>query len=429
MFIPVGGSGEFMGDLQRQYDRRNYKLNLLEGVLFISTGAFTSIQIVIPALILRLGGGNVVVGALPVIVYVGLFLPQIFAARYVETLPWKKGWTLRAGTLQRLQVLLMAVALLVLGKGSPASALPVFLFLYTLMNVLGGITTPGWFDFYAKLTPLRRRGRLSGLRTSLGSFAAIIAGGALTLFLAAFDFPVNYAAGFLIAFLFQMSSTLTQSYMVEAEPSATMEKRTIREYLRSLPVVFRQNKQFRVFILSAMVLIVANMPVGFFTVYALKRFDAGESVVGEFTMAMMSTQVISAIGAGILADRYGNKPSLIIAAAGMLLASVWALLAPSAGWFLLVFVFLGFNVGIELMARYNISIEYGPVVQRSRYVALMNTLLAPAYLSGLLGGWISDLFGYPVLFGVGVFFSLVGLTLLIVHVRDPRHFKSVPDPA
>lgn len=410
-----------MGDLQRLYDQHNFRLNILEGVLFISTTAFTSVQIVIPALVLRLGGGNVVVGALPVIVYVGIFLPQIFAARYVETLPWKKWWAVRFGALQRLQIFLMAIALILFGHG--AIGLPVFLLLYTLNQVFGGIATPGWFDFYAKLTPLRRRGRLSGLRTSLGSFAAFVGGVVLTVFLAAMDFPGNYAAGFIIAFFFQMASLATQRHMIEAEPSVTLEKRSISEYLRTLPDVFRQNQQFRRFIFSAMMLIVANMPVGFFTVYALKRFDAGESVVGQFTMAMMLAQVVSAIGAGIMADRYGNKPSLIVAATGMLFASLWAILAPTIGWFLLVFVFLGFNVGPEIMARYNISIEYGPVEQRSRYVALMNTMLAPIYLSGLLGGWISDLFGYPVLFGVGVFFSLVGLAMLIFRVRDPRHLN------
>jgi MFS family permease len=418
-----------MGDLQRQYDSHNFRLNILEGVLFISTTAFTSLQIVIPALVLRLGGGNVVVGALPVIVYVGLFLPQIFAARYVETMAWKKKWTIWVGGLQRIQVLLIALALLALGKSHPALALPTFLLLYTLMQVFGGITTPGWFDFYAKLTPLRRRGRLSGMRTSLGSLAAFFAGGILTVFLAAFDFPANYAAGFVIAFFLQMASTVTQHYMVEAEPSTTTEKRTISEYLRTLPNVFRQNHEFRRFILSSMVLIIANMPIGFFTVYALKRFNASETVVGGFTMAMMATQVVSAVGAGILADRYGNKRSLIIAACGMLLASVSALLAPTVEWFLLVFVFLGVNVGTELMARYNISVEYGPVEQRSRYVAMMNTLLAPVYLSGLLGGWLSDLFGYPVLFGVGILFSCIGLATLVFRVKDPRRIKFVAEAA
>ena len=415
-----------MGSLQTIFERRNYRLNVLEGVLFISSAAFTSLQIVLPALVLRLGGGNVVVGALPVIVYVCLFLPQIFAARYVETLEWKRRWAIGAGFVQRLVLLFIAIVIIAFGDSSSSIALILFLVLYASMNVVAGIATPGWYDFFAKVTPLRKRGRLSGTRTSLGSLAAFVSGILLTVFLSEFRFPFNYGIGFILAFVLQMSSLMTQFYMIEAEPSKTVKRRTIVEYLRNLPIVFHGNKEFRRFIVSSAVLIVANMPIGFFTVYALKRFQADESIVGEFTLSMMSTQIIAAIIAGIVADRHGNKRALILSACGMLLASTWALLAPSAGWFRLVFLFLGFNVGTELMARYNISVEYGPVEQRSTYIALMNTMLAPVYLSGLLGGWISDLFGYPALFGLGVVFSVLGLVLLIKRVKDPRHFVIAP---
>ena len=77
--------------------RRNIFLNALEGLLYISSGAFVSVQTVLPALVTRLGGSNVAVGLVGVIAYFGLFLPQLFAARYVETLPWKKPWVLFYG--------------------------------------------------------------------------------------------------------------------------------------------------------------------------------------------------------------------------------------------------------------------------------------------------------------------------------------------
>jgi MFS family permease len=291
------------------------------------------------------------------------------------------------------------------------------------MHVLAGMATPGWYDFFAKVTPMDRRGRLGGMRTSFGSLAAFLAGLLLTLFLSALGFPVNYAIGFFLGFLLQMSSIVTQSLIVEAEPSTAVAKRPIAVYLRRLPAVLRTNREFKRFMVSSVVLVIANMPIGFFTVYALKRFGAGEELVGEFTLSMMFTMVISALVAGLIADRFGNKRALIIAAVGMLLASAWALVAPSQGWFRLVFIFLGFNVGTEMMARYNISAEYGPVEERSTYIALMNTILAPFYLSGLVGGWISDQFGYPVLFGVGCLFSLAGLYLLLWRVRDPRWMK------
>ena len=409
--------------IQKQVETRNFLLNLVEGVLYISSSAFLSFQIVIPALVLRLGGGNVAVGAVPVIVYVGLFLPQIFAARYVESLPWKKGWAIAWGTVQRVTVLLMGIVVLTLAGKHPSTALGLFLGVYALLHVLAGMATPGWYDFFAKVTPLHRRGRLAGMRTGFGSLAAFFAGILLTLFLSSLRFPLNYAVGFFIAFLLQMASVITQIYIVEPEPSRVAEKRPISAYLLRLPEVFRGNREFRHFMVSAVILVIANMPVGFFTVYALKRFGAGEEAVGEFTLSMMAMMIVSALAGGWIADRYGNKKALMMAGVGMLLASSWALVAPTLGWFQLVFLFLGINVGTETMSRYNISAEYGPVEQRSTYVALMNTLLAPFYLSGLVGGWISDQFGYPALFAAGCCFSVAGLFLLFRWVRDPREIK------
>lgn len=405
---------------QREFDRRNYYLNLLDGLLFAASSAFLSLQIVLPAIVVRLGGGNMAVGSLPLIVYAGLFLPQIFAARYVETLPWKKPWALRGGLVQRIAVLLIAGVVFAFAENSPGIALAGLLTLYLSMQMMSGVTTPGWYDLFAKVTPLRRRGRLAGQRTSLGSLAAFLCGILLTVLLGTYGFPNGYVIGFGAAFVLQSFSLLAQSFVVEAEPSAALMRRSVGEYLRGLREVFQKNAEFRRFIISASFLTIANMPVGFFTVYALKRFSADESIVGEFTLAMMSAQVVSATITGYVADRYGNKVALVIAASGMLLATVWALLAPSAGWFRLVFLFLGFNVGSELMTRYNIAVEYGPVEQRSSYIALMNTVLAPFYVSALIGGGISDRFGYPALFGVGVLFSVIGIILLVRRVREPR---------
>jgi MFS family permease len=409
--------------------RKNYILNVAEGVIFVASSAFVSPQIVLPALIARLGGGNLAIGALPVIIYVGLFLPQVFAARYVETHQWKKPWAVRAGTFQRLFVLFMAATIGIFGGSRPGLALGLFLFLYGGMHIVAGIATPGWFDFFTKVTPPDRRGRLAGLRTSLGSVAAFFCGLLLTIILSLFHFPANYAIGFLIAFLLQMASLLTQIYIVEEEPSKVAPRRPIFAYLKELPQVFKANRPFRDFVISSAFLIVANMPIGFFAVHALKRFNADEAAIGEFTLSMISTQIIASFVSGIIADRYGNKRSLIIAACGTLAASIWALLAPSVGWFRLVFMFLGFNLGTEIMARYNISVEYGPAEKRSTYVALMNTALAPVYLSGLLGGWISDRVGYPAVFALGILFSLVGLYFLLYRVRDPRRIPASTSPA
>jgi MFS family permease len=264
------------------------------------------------------------------------------------------------------------------------------------------------------------RGRLVGIRNSIGGAAGFTCGLVLTWLLASFSFPLSYALACFGAFALQFVSVIVQSNLVEERPSRVVERRPLGQYLRRLPEVFQQNKRFRRFIIMSAFLVVANMPMGFFIVYALREFGGNESVVGQFTLAMVAIQVVSGFANGYIADHYGHKVALICAASGMLFASVWALLAPSLAWFTLVFVFLGINLGSELMLRYSMSIEYGPVEQRSTYIGLMNTALAPFYLASIAGGWISDQFGYHTVFILGALSSIIGIVLLILSVEDPH---------
>jgi len=192
-------------------DRKNFLLNTVEGALFVASQAFVNPQTVLPALVNRLGGTNVAVGALGVLVYFGVYVPQIFAARYVETLPRKKRWALGFGAAHRVFVLFMALVILLFGAGRPLLALWLFLVLYAVMQVLIGIATPGWFDFFARMTPPRRRGRLVGIRNSLGGGGAFVCGLCLTWILADIAFPVSFALAFFAAFLLQAGSIVTQT--------------------------------------------------------------------------------------------------------------------------------------------------------------------------------------------------------------------------
>ena len=417
-------AGNLPGDMQGNSERparRNFLLNLFEGAIFIAGGSFISSQTVLPALVSRLEGGNVAVGAVGVITYAGLFLPQLFAARYAQTKPWKKPWAVGFGALQRCIVLLIGVLLLFAGHVPPSVALTLFLLLFIVLQVTVGISTPGWFDLFAKLTPVSRRGRLSGLRTSLGGFGGLLCGMLLTVLLTVLPFPWSYASAFLAAATLQWVSLGLQLGLVEDAPSPVMPSLGMGEYLRQLSAVLRSNREFRAFLFSSVFLVLASLPMGFFTVYALRRFHAPESVVGEFTLLLVAVQVVSALVNGYLADRYGNRVVVLLAGAAMLLASAWALMAPTLAAFRLVFVFAGMNLGSDLMARYNMSVEYGPVEQRSTYVGLMNTVLSPVYLFGLGGGWVSDRFGYETFFALGVIASCAALALFLFRVRDPRH--------
>src|SRR5262245_29603739 len=120
--MPCSNHSDIVTGSSELIEKRNFRINVLEGALFIAGGSLLSPQTVLPALILRLGGGAIEVGLISVITWFGLFLPQIFAARHTQSLQWKKPWAIRFGLIQRLAVLLIAVVVFLLAEPMPATA-------------------------------------------------------------------------------------------------------------------------------------------------------------------------------------------------------------------------------------------------------------------------------------------------------------------
>ena len=407
------------GLTDRALKRRNFVLNVLEGGTYISSNGFAAVQTVLPAVVLRLGGSNLEVGAVNVIGFSFLFLPQAFSARYAESSPWKKPGTLMFGFAQRCVMLAMGIVLFSFGGRSPSVALIALLALYALNQTFAGLTTPFWFDFIAKVTPTHWRGRLIGFRTSSGGAGSFVAGIMLTGILVSIPFPGSYALALVLASLLQLFSLGIQSRVVEATPSEVTPRATVSSYLKTLSEIVRHSRQFTLFIASMGFLILGSMAVPFFSAYAVRELHAEERMIGEYTTVMVVVQIGSALLMGIIADRFGNKRALVVAGLSLGCATLVALFASSPAAFFLVYLFLGINIGSEVMSRYNMTIDFGPERQRSTFVGLVNTILAPIYGAGIVGGVLCDLFGFHTVFMLSLVCTVVGVGTLAIFVHDP----------
>ncbi|MEX2117568.1 MAG: MFS transporter [Bacteroidota bacterium] len=377
---------------------------------------------VYPAIVQHLGGSNIAVGSLPVINYLLYLLPQLVSANYVTMEPFRRPWVLAAGIAQRVQIFLIAVVIALFGSQFPTLALLLFFLLFGLNQVIAGVLAPSWFDFVVKTTLPHQRGRLMGLRTSFGSGLGLLNSLVLAVLLTYFAFPWNYALAFLLAFGFQLASWISQRRIVEDVASPTQPPVPLSRLIAKAMTIVREDRMFRRFLISTGFSVVGLMPQGFFTIVALKRFDLPESFIGFFTMTMLSSQVVFAGLLGWIADLKGHKISLVICSAAMVLASFIALFAQHPVWYFVIFSFVGLIFGVELMTRHNFVAEMSTDRTRPLYLGIMNAWSAPFFLSSLFAGWVSDRFGYEVVFIAGGVFSLVGLILILL-VQDPRSKK------
>jgi MFS family permease len=392
---------------------RNFRYHIIEGTLYISTtSALISTQTTMPALIRRLGGGDVLIGTWPVVMYLAYFLPQVISANKSSAIQYRKPFVLKLGFIQRLHLFLLACVIALWGESVPALAL-IFLFLLFISNQMtSGSVSPVWMDFLVKTTSPESRGKLVGWRASLAAMLGLVNGFILTILLIVISFPYNYAAVIGLAFLYQMGSLATQQKIVEEHPSVVTAPVRFSELFARMRFIVTRNRPFRRFLVASALITGSFSSVAFFTVAAMKRFNLSESAVGIFTIVTIVGQILSGVVLGWVADTKGTKSALLICGVSLLLSIITALIAPSVIWFYFVFVFMGINVGAEIFMRYNFAVECAPEGDRPMYIGIMNACFAPVYLISPFAGWLSAVYGYNFVFGLSLIIGSAGIILL-----------------
>jgi MFS family permease len=404
--------------------KRNFWIHVTEGAVYLSSGVLLSPQTVFPALVAKLGGDNVAIGAIPIIVYLVYYFPQIFSANYIRSSPYRRPWTLKLGMLQRIQILFFAITIAFLGLRSPSIALAAFFIIYIANQILAGLGSPVWFDLVAKTTTPSNRGKLMGIRISIGALLGLLNGFLLTALLAFLPYPLNFAAVFGVAFLLQFTSWMILRNVTETEQSVVASHDSLGTLTVRVKDILRKDEVYRRFLISAAFLIVGLMPTGFFMIAAMKKYSLEESYIGLFTIIMVVAQILSGALLGWLADRKGHKSSLLVCSVATACATVIALASGSVYYYFAVFFFVGVNLGAEMITRYNFVERCAPGNERPLYVGIMNAWLAPFYFSATLGGWLSDKFGYPLVFVLGLIATGIG-TVLLNCLPDPTRSRGI----
>jgi MFS family permease len=167
------------------------------------------------------------------------------------------------------------------------------------------------------------------------------------------------------------------------------------------------------------------MGAAFYTVYALRAWQAPPATVGLFTVLLLAGSIVGTLVLGWLADRAGHVVVVITGVAAAAAANALALGAPSLGVF--VFVLSGVQQASASVSGLNVLLEFAPAEREGpTYVGLGQTSLAPvAFMAPLVGGLLADVAGFPVVFLIAALGGTTALAVLALRVRDPRRARAV----
>lgn len=420
--IPTHTPETLEAEVQRNY-RWNFNVNLLDGASFVMGASFISSGTVLPLFVSKLTDSALAVGLVAVIAQAGWFLPQLFTARAIERLPRKKPVVVNLGLfLERLPLFVMSLSPW-LALRSPTLALLLFLFAYAWHNLGAGAVATSWQELIARIFPTQRRGRFFGLSIFLGTGIGILGAGVSARILATLAFPQNFLVTFLLATLFIALSWIFLSLTREPVGPVTTAQQSNGEFWRALPALLKQDRNFRRFLITRLLVSLGGMGGGFLTVAALSRWQIADSTVGLYTGMTLAGQMIGNLIFGFLGDRYGHKRNLVISILASAASFALAWWSPFAEIYYAVFALQGVALSSMNVSGILLVMESAPQERRPTYLGLSNTAIGVvSALAPLLGAAltrIGDGYG-ATLFAASAAINALALLLMAVWVHEPR---------
>ena len=395
--------------------------------LFLVGLSFASQSTILPAFAEHLGAPNVLIGAIPAVMTVGWFLPSLFAAGHTESLPRKLPFVLRYTLWERVPFVVLALVAFLVARPAPALALGILLAMLLVITGTGGVIMPAWMDIVGRVIPTTSRGRFFALANIVGSAGGLAGSFATAYLLARVPPPGSYGVCFLCTSLFMGLSYVALVLVREPATGAPRPRRPMGAYLRGIPGLLARDRNLSWFLVARAFSTIGAMAGAFYTVYALRVWEAPVWWVGMFTSVLLAAQMAATPVFGLLADRAGHRLVIIGGVAAGVAANLVALAAPSLDVFATVFALTGVQLAAINVSGLNVLLEFAPSVdERPTYIGLGTTLVAPVVFGApLAAGLMADVLGFAPVFTVAAGGGLIGLGLLIGRVRDPRHGRGV----
>jgi MFS family permease len=403
--------------------RHNYAAHAIEGGLYMAALTFINGNTVLPAMVRDLGGPNWLVSFMPSTVAVGVMLPPIFTAHWLDRLVRFKPLCLITGVLQRLPFLIAGLALIFLASSNRTFAIATVALAPLLSGVACGVSFTGWQQLVARTLPPERRSSVFAVRYIMASVMGIGAGWIVKQVLELYPGARGYGVLYLITFSFVAASYVVFATIREPtdpQPS-TPHRLGMWQNLRAMPGILGNDKRLLLFVLMSVAGNGAMIMIPFFAIHARDTLGQGESFVGILTMAAMVGGLIGNALAGLLGDRFGGKVVMLLAHACFLVVVVGALVAQSEIVFLALFVMFGFSFYSHQVGKNVLALEVVPHERRSSALAIVSFLNLPSLvlatgISAIISSWGGSFAYLAVPAGACVAVAMV----LLLPIREPR---------
>ncbi|MDP4535979.1 MFS transporter [Alkalimonas collagenimarina] len=384
---------------------RNFFLILCSQTLTSLGDLLTSPKTILTWLMTAVGAPAALIAWLVPIRESGSMLPQLMIGAWVRQHALRKPFLVLGAIIQALS--LFGMVLVVLWLEGLAAGLAI-LGLLVVFSLGRGLNSVAMKDVQGKTIPKQRRGRLTGLASTIS--------GLLTTLISVWLFSQAEDAGLLIYVLLLLGAAMlwfgaaTLFSQIDEQPGETSGGGNAMQQAFANLALLRDDALFRHFVITRALMLSSALATPFLIVLAQQHSSSG-ALLGAFLLASSLASLLSSSIWGWMADWSSRK--VLLLAAG--LASVFCFLAALASQFdgLIVSNFWFYPTLFMLLSIAHAGVRVGRKTylldmaggnKRTDYVSVSNTVIGALLL---LTGLVSALVASWSLFAVLVLFALM----------------------
>ena len=408
-------------ELQVRRDlNRNFFAHLAHGMLGQTGFRLINAPTFLPAYIMLLSGGSeMMVGLALSLQALGMTLTPFVGANLIEHRKRVLPVGFFVGGMMRLSVLLIALSGLLFGGTQALIAIMICLTLLGLSQGMQGVI----FNFLmSKVIPVKKRGRLTGLRNFLaGITSAAVAWLGGHYLLGETPTAQGYSFTFLLAFILTSIGLLLLLFVREPEPPTVKIKQGLWQRLGEVPALLRDDPAFTRYFLARSLATMGRMAMPFYILYAGQTIGLTGQTLGIITFAFTIAGTFSNLAWGAMADRRGFRGTFLLSISLWVLSTLLLLVASGLWATVLVFVGIGAAVQGFQNSSQNLTLEFGDRDNLPVRIAIANTASEVAGTIGpLLGGVLAAMLGFEAVFAASITFLVIGGIVVRIYVPEPR---------
>jgi len=410
--------------------KRNYWAMALEGSFFMGGIALLSTGGTIALFLNSMTGSMALVGLAVTVQTLLMFLGQLGIAPYVRSILKLPEFLCKHMIVQRCIPFLMAIPLFLGITGY----WPVIIFfvLFGFFWFYDGFVTVPWGELSARALKPDLRSHMMGMQVTIGGIASLVTGLLVTWLLAT---PIlteylRFAFIFSLSSIILLPSVIAMRLVKDPHPIEQPEKLHVLQYYGRIPSVIKRSKLLQHALIARIPAYIGFSAITFMVVFGINTLELTNAQVSWLVYANIVGGLVGGITLGEISRRLGNKATIIVCNAGVLIALSMAMLLvffPDFGYiWLFVTCALGSLTLANWIGYFNYYLDIAPQHERSVFQVIGTCIGIPFSFVGFAMGGIIDQWGFITAFAIGSIFAVAAL-ILSLRLKSKRYIQALSD--